>query len=145
MSRTPAVPCAACPCGRLQGSGAKAKPLAYADCCGRFIDHWDAQPAPDAECLMRSRYTAFVCERADYLLATWHPSHRPALLDFDAAAQWLGLEVRGHWVKDADHAEVEFVARHRLGGRAVRLHERSRFVREGGRWYYVDGDMLPVR
>lgn len=145
MSRTPAVPSAACPCGRLQGSGPKAKPLAYADCCGRFIDHWDTQPAPDAECLMRSRYTAFVCERADYLLATWHPSHRPASLDFDAAAQWLGLEVRGHWVQDADHAEVEFVARHRLGGRAVRLHERSRFVREGGRWYYVDGDMLPVR
>lgn len=145
MSRTPAVPSAACPCGRLQGSGAKAKPLAYADCCGRFIDHWDTQPAPDAECLMRSRYTAFVCERADYLLATWHPSHRPASLDFDAAAQWLGLEVRGHWVKNVDHAEVEFVARHRLGGRAVRLHERSRFVREGGRWYYVDGDMLPVR
>ena len=145
MSRTPAVLSAACPCGRLQGSGAKAKPLAYADCCGRFIDHWDTQPAPDAECLMRSRYTAFVCERADYLLATWHPSHRPASLDFDAAAQWLGLEVRGHWVQDADHAEVEFVARHRLGGRAVRLHERSRFVREGGRWYYVDGDMLPVR
>lgn len=145
MSRTPAVPSAACPCGRLQGSGAKAKPLAYADCCGRFIDHWDTQPAPDAERLMRSRYTAFVRERADYLLATWHPSHRPASLDFDAAAQWLGLEVRGHWVKDVDHAEVEFVARHRLGGRAVRLHERSRFVREGGRWYYVDGDMLPVR
>ena len=145
MSRTPAVPSATCPCGRLQGSGPKAKPLAYADCCGRFIDHWDTQPAPDAECLMRSRYTAFVCERADYLLATWHPSHRPASLDFDAAAQWLGLEVRGHWVQDADHAEVEFVARHRLGGRAVRLHERSRFVREGGRWYYVDGDMLPVR
>ena len=145
MSRTPAVPSAACPCGRLQGSGAKAKPLAYADCCGRFIDQWDAQPAPDAECLMRSRYTAFVCERADYLLATWHPSHRPASLDLDAAAQWLGLEVRGHWVQNADHAEVEFVARHRLGGRAVRLHERSRFVREGGRWYYVDGDMPPVR
>ena len=145
MSRTPAVPSAACPCGRLQGSGAKAKPLAYADCCGRFIDHWDAQPAPDAECLMRSRYTAFVQGRADYLLATWHPSHRPASLDFDAAAQWLGLEVRGHWVKDVDHAEVEFVARHRLSGRAVRLHERSRFVREGGRWYYVDGDTPPVR
>ena len=145
MSRTPAEPCSACPCGRLQGSGPKAKTLAYADCCGRFLDHWDTQPAPDAECLMRSRYTAFVQGRADYLLATWHPSHRPASLDFDAAAQWLGLEVRGHWVKDADHAEVEFVARHRLGGRAVRLHERSRFVREGGRWYYVDGDMLPVR
>ena len=137
---TPAA--AACPCGRLD---ARRRPLDWAACCGRYIDHFSDTPAPDAESLMRSRYSAFVLQRADYLLATWHPSHRPASLDFDAAAQWLGLEVRGHWVKDADHAEVEFVARHRLGGRAVRLHERSRFVREGGRWYYVDGDMLPVR
>ena len=94
---------------------------------------------------MRSRYSAFVREDAAYLLATWHPDTRPAALEFGPATQWLGLEVRGHWVQNADHAEVEFVARHRLGGRAVRLHERSRFVREGGRWYYVDGDMLPVR
>jgi len=146
VSRTPAVPSAACPCGRLQGSGAKAKPLAYADCCGRFIDHWDTQPAPDAECLMRSRYTAFVRQRAGYLLATWHPAHRPAALDFGPGAKWLGLEVRGHRVTGADTAEVEFVARHRVGGRAVRLHERSRFVREPvdgvARWLYLDGDLL---
>ena len=141
MSRTPAVPSAACACGRLQGSGAKAKPLAYADCCGRFIDHWDTQPAPDAECLMRSRYTAFVCERADYLQATWHASTRPATLDFDAGAKWLGLDVRRYATTDADHAVVEFVARYRVAGRAVRLHETSRFVREGGRWFYVDGDL----
>jgi SEC-C motif-containing protein len=42
---------------------------------------------------------------------------------------------------DADHAGVEFVARSKLGGRAHRLHEISRFVREDGRWYYVDGDV----
>ncbi|MBS0554808.1 MAG: hypothetical protein JSS47_20145, partial [Proteobacteria bacterium] len=35
----------------------------------------------------------------------------------------------------------EFVARFRVGGRAQRLHETSRFVREDGRWYYVDGDI----
>lgn len=128
---------APCPCGRLN---ARRKPLAYADCCGRYLDHWDTTPAPDAESLMRSRYTAFVAERADYLLATWHPSTRPATLEFDAGAKWLGLEVRGHWAQGGDHSEVEFVARQRLGGRAVRLHERSRFVREGERWFYVDGD-----
>ena len=89
---------------------------------------------------MRSRYSAFVLERADYLLATWHPSTRPATLDFDPGARWLGLEVRSHRVTGPDTAEVEFVARYRVGGRAVRLHERSRFVREAGRWYYVDGD-----
>lgn len=90
---------------------------------------------------MRSRYAAFVLADADYLLATWHPRTRPTQVEFDAGAKWLGLEVREHRRIDEDHAEVEFVARYRVGGRAVRLHERSRFVREGGRWYYVDGDI----
>lgn len=90
---------------------------------------------------MRSRYSAFVRARRDYLLATWHASTRPAQLELDAAAKWLGLEIRSQRVLDETHAEVEFVARWREAGRAVRLHERSRFVREAGRWYYVDGDM----
>ncbi|MEQ1659319.1 MAG: YchJ family metal-binding protein, partial [Hylemonella sp.] len=99
-------------------------------------------PAPDAEALMRSRYSAFVLERADYLLATWHASTRPSQLSFDADVKWLGLEVKQHQPIDATHAEVEFVARQRdRSGRAVRLHERSRFVREHGRWFYVDGDL----
>ena len=62
----------------------------------------------------------------------------------EPGTKWLGLEVRDHRVIDETHAEVEFVARCRAGGaRAVRLHERSRFVREDGRWYYVDGDLRP--
>jgi len=97
----------------------------------------------DAQSLMRSRYAAFVALDRDWLLASWHSSTRPATLDCDPAIKWLGLEVKGHRCIDDEHAEVEFVARFRLGGgRAQRLHERSRFVREGGRWYYVDGDML---
>ena len=100
-------------------------------------------PAPDAEALMRSRYSAYVLGLADYLLATWHPSTRPATLDADPAGlKWLGLEVRRHTVIDAAQASVEFVARSKLGGRAHRLHETSRFVREDdGRWYYVDGEI----
>jgi SEC-C motif-containing protein len=134
MSRKSASASAdACPCGRGP---------AFADCCGRYVSHFATQPAPTAEDLMRSRYSAFVHERADYLLATWHASTRPPTLDFDAGAKWLGLEVRAHRQSDATHAEVEFVARYRLGGRAVRLHERSRFVCEEGRWYYVDGDQF---
>ena len=91
---------------------------------------------------MRSRYSAFVLQRSNYLLATWHASERPAELEFEPGSQWLGLEVRSYRVLDAEHAEVEFVARYRVAGRAVRLHERSRFVCEDGRWFYVDGDQF---
>jgi SEC-C motif-containing protein len=92
---------------------------------------------------MRSRYTAFVLEDAAYLRATWHGSTRPADIGFEPGARWLGLEVKRHRAMDVDHAEVEFVARQRdASGRALRLHERSRFVLDEGRWYYVDGDQL---
>lgn len=134
---------ASCPCGRRDRRGLS---LPYVQCCGRYVDDFEHTPAPDAESLMRSRYTAFVCERADYLLATWHRTTRPASLDFEPGVKWLGLDVRACSASDADHAEVEFVARQRgKSGAAVRLHERSRFVREPdgelNRWYYVDGDL----
>ncbi len=133
---------APCPCGRTSTNPAKTskpQPLPFSACCGPYLNEHAGTPAPDAESLMRSRYSAFVLGRANYLLATWHASTRPADLTLDPAAKWLGLEVRSHRLQDADHAEVEFVARCREGGRATRLHERSRFVRESGRWFYVDG------
>ena len=135
---------ARCPCGR---QNARRQPLSWADCCGRYIDHWANVPAPAAESLMRSRYSAFTQERADYLLATWAAEHRPAALDFDPGARWLGLEVRAQQATGEHRAEVEFVARWRVAGRAVRLHERSRFERAADaqgvpRWWYVDGDQI---
>jgi SEC-C motif-containing protein len=121
-----------CPCGL---------PRSHADCCGRYHAGPLHLLAPDAEALMRSRYSAFVNGLPDYLLATWHASTRPATLEPDPPGlRWLGLDVRRHVVQDADHAIVEFVARSKFGGRAQRLHETSRFVREDGRWYYVDGE-----
>jgi len=128
-----------CPCGRTDR---RDKPIAFSLCCGRYLDDFDRTPAPDAESLMRSRYSAFVLERGEYLLATWHASKRPASIEFEPGVKWLGLDVRARSVLDADHAEVEFVARQRgPSGTATRLHERSRFEREDGRWYYVDGDL----
>lgn len=129
-----------CPCGRLapQAGRKPPAPLAYVACCGRYVGHGGS--APDAESLMRSRYTAFVHGDADYLRATWHTSTRPNTLELEASTRWLGLEVRAYRSTGEHRAEVEFVARYRVAGRAVRLHERSRFVHEAGRWYYVDGD-----
>jgi len=126
----------ACPCGRTT---AKGQSLALDACCGMYHA---GQAAPDAECLMRSRYSAFVRGDAPYLLATWHASTRPASIELEPGARWLGLDIKQHRSTGADTAEVEFVARFRVGGKAVRQHERSRFVREEGRWFYVDGDVL---
>ena len=121
-----------CPCG-------SSRP--YTDCCARYVE--SDEHAPTAEVLMRSRYTAYTMLREDYLLATWYSSTRPAFLGLadEAATKWLGLEVNRHEQQDADHAIVEFVACYNVNGRAHRLHEVSRFVREEGRWFYVDGDI----
>ena len=123
------------------------KALAYADCCGRWLeaapDAMDAALPPDAQTLMRSRYCAFVLEHEAYLRSTWQAAHRPASIAFEPGVKWLGLEVRAHRRTGEATAEVEFVARQKPAhGAAVRLHERSRFVCEDGRWLYVDGDAL---
>ena len=90
---------------------------------------------------MRSRYSAYALKLEAYLMDTWHASTRPAALNLAAdTAKWLGLEVRKHIPESGNSATVEFVARCRIAGRAHRLHEISRFVREDGRWYYVDGE-----
>lgn len=97
---------------------------------------------------MRSRYSAFVLGLSDYLVRSWHASTRPPdfVLDDEPATRptWLGLSVKHHQATGTDSAEVEFVARYRVGGggSAVRLHERSRFLRQDGHWFYLDGQHL---
>lgn len=117
-----------CPCG----SGR------YLDCCGRFISGGEVpQTALD---LMRSRYTAYVLRDERYLQLTWHGSTRPAsrLLASSDSIKWLSLEIRAS-EETGSAATVEFVARYKEQGRAQRLHETSRFVREEGQWLYLDG------
>ena len=95
---------------------------------------------------MRSRYCAYVLCNEQYLLATWHPSARPGSIPFNKNQKWLGLSVIDASVTDGAAAEVEFIARSRVSNAAaVRQHERSRFVREGGRWFYVNGDLVEQR
>jgi len=90
---------------------------------------------------MRSRYSAFVLKVEPYLLETWHPETRPATLDLaQGKINWIGLEVRQQEVAGSDAASVEFIACYKVGGRAHRLHEVSRFVRKQGRWFYLDGE-----
>lgn len=123
-----------CPCRK------KSETRAMADCCEPFIAG-RATP-PTAETLMRSRYTAYVQRKADYLLATWHPSTRPKAIDFFANQEWLQLKIIAT-SQEGDRATVAFEARSRIGGATHVLAETSRFMRENGRWFYVDGDVKP--
>ncbi|CAN7161095.1 YchJ family protein [Caballeronia sp. LjRoot31] len=132
-----------CPCGGASPGSSNAKrPPRYADCCGRFME--GGAPAGNAMELMRSRYSAYVLGNTAYLRATWAEKICPRDLETsaDPTTRWLGLRIKRHTPVDADHAEVEFVARYKLGGRAFRLHETSRFERDAaGLWRYVDGDL----
>ncbi|HVX08383.1 YchJ family protein [Humibacter sp.] len=133
-----ALSSALCPCG----SGAT-----FDACCGPFLD--GSAVAPTAERLMRSRYSAFAVGNAAYLLSTWHPSTRPEELRLHAEVEWRRLEILDAVAGGPDdgRGEVEFRAFGRIlpaPGRARDggvLHERSRFVRESGRWLYLDGDV----
>lgn len=127
-----------CPCGgRPQGA-------AYKNCCEPYIS--GTATAPDAERLMRSRYTAFTLADAAYVLSSWHSGTRPQQLNLEPpgaphGTRWLGLTVHCHERSDANHAVVEFTARFREAGKAQRMHETSRFVLEAGQWFYVGGDV----
>lgn len=122
-----------CPCG---------SPSAYRQCCEPIHD---GAPAPSAEALMRSRYSAFVLGDEDHLFRSWHPRTRPPGPYCHPGTQWLGLRIEstaGGGPED-EEGEVSFIARYRTGdgrGGVVEdeLVERSRFVRRGGRWVYLE-------
>jgi SEC-C motif-containing protein len=125
------APADPCPCGTGDRFDA---------CCGPILA---GEPAPTAERLMRSRYTAFATGDVDHLARTWHPRTRPADLELVPEQRWVGLrilETSGGGEDDADGV-VRFEADWTDGTDRGTLRERSRFTRRGGRWVYVDGDV----
>lgn len=132
MLDTPAIaPDDRCPCGRRT----------YGDCCGPLHAGAAAETAED---LMRSRFSAFALGLEAYLLRSWHPSTRPGELDLDPEVRWRRLQIVDTARGGADDREgvVEFRASYRGAGGAGVLHERSRFVRDEGRWVYLGGNAL---
>ncbi len=120
-----------CPCG----SG-----KVFDRCCGPFLAG-DGEPL-NPEQLMRSRYTANVEEDQAYLLDTWHPATRPGTID--GFCHWCGLRIMAIEGGGPGESEgtVEFRAMYNEGEIAGCLHEKSRFIREAGRWYYLDGEII---
>lgn len=115
----------------------------YHDCCEPY--HLWYKNAATAEILMRSRYSAYALRKADYLIKTWHPQTLPNKLAEDISeAKWIELEIHG--VKSGsqtNEAFVDFTARYRnKQGKAEKMHEISRFIKQGDHWFYVDGEFV---
>jgi len=119
-----------CPCG----SG---KP--FAACCEPYLS--GVAPAPTAEALMRSRYTAYTRSDFDYLKRTWDAATRPATLGAEPGLEWLVLSVIKTQAGSAQDYQgtVQFVARYRIGEAQGELRETSRFHKRDGVWLYLDG------
>jgi len=121
----------------LCGSG-----LPYTECCDRY--HGGEHTPPTAEALMRSRFTAYARRDVDYLLNTWDANKRPATIDFSKeTAQWRKLAIVGTKKGGAQDSKgiVEFKAYYSQDGDDYFMNEISRFVKTGGRWLYLDGDI----
>ena len=123
-----------CPCGSS---------IHYNDCCKAF--HQGEKIAETAELLMRSRYSAYVKNNKDYLLETWHTSTRPDVqefeLDSNSEFRWLELEViktEAGTERDTEGL-VHFQATYRFQGKTGKMQEASKFVKEDGKWFYIDG------
>ena len=126
-----------CPCGAVNAAGDK---LSFDSCCGPLLHQLTS--AITAEQLMRSRYTAYVMSDFNYLRQTWHPDTCPSDLNESNCIKWLGLQILSCSESEQELAEVHFVARYKIHGRAEKLEEHSRFKKINHTWFYVDGDIL---
>jgi len=127
-----------CPCG----SGND-----YGTCCGRFIE--GGTPAPTAEALMRSRYTAYTLARIGYITATHDPRTRDhhdeeRARQWAEESKWLGLEIVSTEAggPDDDEGKVEFIAHYNNDDGEQQHRERSAFTKRGGVWYFTVGKVL---
>ncbi|MDI9244696.1 YchJ family protein [Marinobacter sp. CHS3-4] len=116
-----------CPCGSRK---------AYQDCCQPLHQ---GEPASSPEALMRSRYVAFFQKKTDYLMDTWHPDTRPATLSLEQSPDWTSLQILDS-SENGQKGTVHFRAIYQAGSGWGYLEEKSDFLKESGRWYYLGGE-----
>ena len=121
-----------CPCGSNQS---------LAVCCELYIS--GQKPAPSAEALMRSRYTAFTQKNMDYIRDTLDPQ---ALGDYDdqanrawaEAAKFSKLEILKS-IEEGNKASIEFIATYSVDNEEHKHHELSKFRKKGNQWFFREG------
>jgi len=127
-----------CPCG----SG-----LSYEACCGPIIA---GAPAPTAEALMRSRYSAYAKHEIAHLERSLSAAERKDFAAEEAkrwseSSEWLGLTIMRTEKGGVNDTEglVEFSAKYRVEGKDQEHVETAVFGREEGQWVYT-GQQKPI-
>ncbi|WP_338564285.1 YchJ family protein [Erwinia sp. E_sp_B04_7] len=117
--------------------------MEYSVCCQPYLKGLAIPASPEA--LMRSRYTAYATQDAEYLVATWHPTcdaqrFHASLVESFKSTTWLSLQIiAAEKTGDKSEGFVTFFARFSENQHESFIHERSRFLKEEQRWYYIDG------
>lgn len=119
-----------CPCNEQ---------VAYTHCCQPY--HLGQATPNTAEKLMRSRYSAYALKDFGYVAKTWHSTTKPnTAFDSDTDTKWVRLKINKAWdSKQPNEAFVEFTAKYKVNGKAEKMHEVSRFIKENEQWFYIDG------
>ncbi|WP_264559013.1 YchJ family protein [Flavobacterium sp. N2270] len=113
----------------------------FENCCKPFIEEIQFPKTPEE--LMRSRYSAYAIQNANYLMATTHISQRKyysvsEILEWSKSNTWVKLEVI-----TAHENRVEFKAYYLDEKLQAKIHhEHSTFQLDNNKWFYVDGEFL---
>jgi SEC-C motif domain protein len=117
----------------------------FEQCCKYIID--GTQPAPTAQALMQSRYSAYVIVASQYLIDSTHISERAnysknEIEEWAKESHWQKLEIINceKGLSDDSVGEVEFKAYYQDSKNILQIHhEKSIFKKENGNWFYVSG------
>ena len=120
----------------------------YAECCAPYIS--GTVPAPTAEALMRSRYTAYATGDVDYIKKTMGPAIKAKEFDRESVekwaneSEWLGLSIvtTAKGSENDTEGTVEFIAQYSDGKNEQIHHESAEFRKIDGAWYFIDGRMM---
>lgn len=116
----------------------------YDRCCEPF--HQGKALPETCEKLMRSRFSAYALAKVDYLLSTTATGkrgeeNRDELLDYCRSVKCVNLKVlKAEGGPGDEKGLVHFHASLQVNGKRHLHIEKSTFVREEGRWVYLDGE-----
>lgn len=129
-----------CPCGSL---------VKYKKCCKPF--HENIKTPITALELMKSRYCAYSLEKSEYIILTTHQNNRDFntdtkvwnndILDFSRNTKFEKLEIL-EFIDGQTESFVTFKANITQNKQDVSFVEKSRFVKENGKWQYIDGQFI---